>query len=135
MSSFSLNVMMQAHFDIVRKNPNLILGGSVALYLLKVIDRDSFSDLDYAIFDTAFETDGRYNLSGVGYQIAEDKEYRCYKVDEPHTDYYYNVFVRKDIHIVQVKTEKYGLILCQHSDQIMKYKKLWLRPKDVTDLF
>lgn len=132
--------MMLSVNEIIRVKPYLYLGGSTSLMLQGAIPEGKIGDLDFACLDYFFnqdivrnEQDAKLGGTGLEYHMIQETDYTRYKIDEKDTDFYYDVFVRKDIHLTEVEYNN-RVYLVQHKDQIIKYKKRWNREKDHNDL-
>ncbi len=114
--------------QIICRNPDYILCGSVALILAKVIPERDVSDVDFLSNKDEFKAE---SLQMTNYSIGENDAYKTYKIMQPNTHYYHNVFVHDK---PQTLTQVIDGITIQHVDEILKYKKQYGRTKDLDDL-
>ncbi len=114
--------------QIQKRNPDYILCGSVALILAKIIPEREVSDVDFLSNKDEFKAE---SLQMTNYPIGDNDGYKTYKITQPNTYYYYNVFVHDK---PQTLTQVIDGITIQHVDEILKYKKQYGRVKDLDDL-
>lgn len=139
--SISIKYAKLAAKDILSKNQDYALCGSLALYLDSDLDIDRVGDLDFVFVGNARDFDlKRLNLTPDDkYKIQEYDGYVCYKVISDKDGNYYNVFVHDDSSKIKIKTYllshnnpvyENSRIKIQNVEQIKEYKKQWDRPKD-----
>ncbi len=118
---------------IIKKNPKLILCGSLSLILAKKIQDRDIHDLDFCCHKEDF--DESYFLRMCNYGPQENNGYKCYCVNSDiaydRSPLFYNIFV----HDKKIKTQKTSLgFLTQDISEILFWKKKFNREKDIKDL-
>lgn len=128
--------------------PSYIVGGSVALILQGVIPEREVGDFDLVLNFEELDLTDTSKINDIvsrgqldfNYGATSERDYACVKIsrDERASEalgmaFYYNIFIRNH---TQVRTVYVGdiPIKVQASEEILYYKKLWLREKDRRDL-
>ena len=119
--------------QIITKNPELILCGSLSLILAKKIPEREIHDLDFCCHKERFSIQ-KY-LPMCNYDGFENLGYTCYNVNSDFaydgSPLFYNVFV----HEKEIRTQKTSMgFLTQNIDDILYWKKSFNREKDKIDL-
>lgn len=122
--------------EIVKNNPDYILCGSVALILAGVIPERDVSDLDFVAFKSNLSEDElqMVNYAHNSWWQTEKTGYKTYKksiTEGIYSGCYYNLFVHdKKV----LRTQVINGIIIQNVNDILKYKLIYSREKDIADL-
>lgn len=134
---------------LLKERPKYIVGGSLALILQDSIEEREINDFDFVVNvpdldlsdeEAVNDVFGKTMLQAHDYPTHKEKDYICYKI---HTDkrarkrfgdeFYYNIFLRNETSFHEQEID--GVIMkIQDVEEILQYKRLWLRSKDIHDL-
>ncbi|WP_417353545.1 hypothetical protein [Flavobacterium alkalisoli] len=130
----------------MKTRPLYIVGGSVALMIQGAIDKRAIGDFDFSVLvpdhvklEDSEEIRALLKLKGLEpslYPVGHDDDYICYKVhsDKKHWGTaYYNIFVRHRVTAKKMNVDGSDMLV-QGDEEIIKYKRMWLRDKDKADL-
>ncbi len=119
---------------IMQRRPSFALAGSLSLIAQRAIERRNVMDLDFVVMHKDF-LEFKKDISIWDYPAIEKETYQCWKVTIDN-GFYYNIFVFWDKKLVERTSIKYlgRTINVQDAAQILGWKKLWARDKDLEDL-
>lgn len=118
--------------EILKEHPFLILCGSLALIIKNELKFEQVGDIDFVCYKHEFDPiNMEVDTERYPPKINEGGKYLCYKILFGTS--YYNVFTFDPDY--EIKYTLLGDIKIQDSEQILHYKKLYSRQKDINHLY
>lgn len=111
--------------SIMENNPHYVLCGSVGMILRGAIPNRTVKDLDFACYEKT--SVGTFDNT---YPPMQNDGYLCYKITSDK-GFYYNLFVfdKPD----SILFDEVDGLKVQNAEQMLHYKKIYSRPKDISD--